>query len=101
MKSLLTLLALVVLSINSPIANAKSKSASTAKSASVQVQTININSADASQLAAVLKGVGLKKGQAIVEYRNKFGAFKSVDELTAVKGIGEKTVAKNRAKISL
>ncbi|GAA4364547.1 ComEA family DNA-binding protein [Kangiella marina] len=62
---------------------------------------VNINTASSSQLAATLKGVGLKKAQAIIDYRNKFGPFKSVDELTAVKGIGSKTLQKNRAKISI
>ena len=66
-----------------------------------QMQQVNINTASSSQLAAVLKGVGLKKAQSIIEYREKFGPFKSADELTAVKGIGEKTLQKNRAKISI
>ena len=65
------------------------------------ISKVNINSANAAEIAASLKGIGLKKGQAIVDYRNKFGAFKSVDELTAVKGVGEKTLQKNRHKISL
>lgn len=66
-----------------------------------QMLQVNINTASQSQLADVLKGVGLKKAQSIIEYREKFGAFKSVDELTAVKGIGPKTLQKNRAKISI
>jgi len=66
-----------------------------------QMLQVNINTASTSQLAAVLKGVGLKKAQSIIEYREKFGPFKSVDELTAVKGIGEKTLQKNRSKISI
>lgn len=66
-----------------------------------QMLQVNINTASTSQLAAVLKGVGLKKAQSIIEYREKFGPFKSVDELTAVKGIGAKTLQKNRSKISI
>ncbi len=62
---------------------------------------VNINSASADQLASNLKGVGLKKAQAIIDYRKEYGNFKSINELTAVKGIGEKTVAKNREKIGL
>jgi len=38
-----------------------------------------------------LKGIGLKKAQAIVAYRQQMGAFKSVSELINVKGIGAKT----------
>jgi competence protein ComEA len=66
-----------------------------------KLSKVNINTAGTSELAAVLKGVGLKKAQAIIEYREKFGPFKSVDELTAVKGIGSKTLQKNRLKISI
>ena len=62
---------------------------------------VNINTASAEQLASNLKGIGLKKAQAIVDYRNGYGDFKSANELTAVKGIGDKTLAKNREKIGL
>ncbi|AOE50186.1 ComEA family DNA-binding protein [Kangiella sediminilitoris] len=78
--------------------------ASAEKSGSAESQQqikVNINKADSSQLAATLKGVGVKKAQAIIDYREKFGPFKSVDELTAVKGIGAKTLEKNRSKISI
>ena len=107
MKTLLLVIAAAIVSLNSPISFAKGKlnqltvSNQAAVASKAVSQTININTADAAQLASVLKGIGLKKGQAIVAYRNKFGDFKSIDELTAVKGVGEKTVAKNRAKISL
>jgi competence protein ComEA len=62
---------------------------------------VNINSADAQTLAAELKGVGEKKAQLIVDYRQKHGAFKSVDELENVKGISMKTIEKNKANIAL
>ncbi|MDT0582701.1 ComEA family DNA-binding protein [Brumicola blandensis] len=54
---------------------------------------ININTADASELTA-LPGVGQKKAEEIVKYRELNGEFKSVDELVNVKGIGVKMVAK-------
>jgi len=62
---------------------------------------VSINEADAQSLAAGLKGVGLAKAEAIVEYRDKNGPFKSVDELSLVKGIGWKIVEANREKIVL
>ena len=65
------------------------------------ISKVNINKASAAEIAAALKGIGLKKAQAIVDYRNKFGDFKTVDELTAVKGIGQKTLQNNRQKISI
>jgi competence protein ComEA len=48
---------------------------------------VNINSADAKELAT-LKGIGAAKAEAIIEWRNANGAFKSIDELTQVKGVG-------------
>lgn len=56
---------------------------------------ININTADEEALSA-LTGVGPAKAKAIISYREEHGAFKSVDELANVKGIGEKTVEHNR-----
>ncbi len=60
---------------------------------------VNINTADAETISAELNGIGLSKAEAIVEYRKKHGPFKSVDDLSLVKGIGEKTVDKNRHDI--
>ena len=60
---------------------------------------VNVNTADAETIAKELNGVGLAKARAIVEYREKFGPFKSADELSLVKGIGERTVDRNRADI--
>jgi len=62
---------------------------------------VDINSADAETISAELDGVGMAKAQAIVEYRQKHGPFKSVDELAQVKGIGERTVELNRKNILL
>ena len=60
---------------------------------------VDINTADAETISAELKGVGLSKARAIVEYRKKHGPFKSPDDLSLVKGIGERTVEINRANI--
>lgn len=65
------------------------------------IQTVNINTATAEQLASGLKGVGMKKAQAIVEYRKKVGKFVKVEQLAEVKGIGAATIEKNRAAIKL
>jgi len=56
-------------------------------------QPIDINSADVATLET-LKGVGPKKAQAIIDYRNKNGAFNSVDNLISVRGISDKFLAK-------
>ena len=62
---------------------------------------VNINTADAAALDAVLVNVGPSKAQAIVDYRKANGVFKSAEELAMVKGIGLKTVEKNRDRIVL
>ena len=53
---------------------------------------VNINTADAAQLQK-LNGIGEKKAQQIISYRQKNGQFKAIDELKQVSGIGDKTFA--------
>lgn len=62
---------------------------------------IDINTASAEALAEVIHGVGLKRARAIVSYREEHGAFSSVDELTQVRGIGEKTVERSRGRLTV
>jgi competence protein ComEA len=62
---------------------------------------VNINNAGAEELSEALKGVGLKKAEAIVDYRDKHGDFESQESLSNVKGIGLKTVEKNKEYIML
>ena len=72
----------------------------TAQSQARTQTSININRATEAELVG-LDGVGSNKAQAIILYREMFGGFKSVDELTKVKGIGTKTVEKNRRRLSV
>ena len=60
---------------------------------------VDINSADAMVIATELKGVGEAKAQAIVAYREANGPFRSADDLSQVKGIGDRTVEINRENI--
>lgn len=61
---------------------------------------VNINAATAEEFAN-LNGIGPAKAKAIVEYRKQIGEFKSLEELTMVKGIGESTINKNKALLTL
>lgn len=60
---------------------------------------VNINTADAATLDRVLLNIGPAKAEAIVAHRKANGAFRSAEQLAMVKGIGLKTVEKNRDRI--
>ena len=62
---------------------------------------VNLNSADAATLARELDGIGPAKAQAIVEFRQKNGPFKSPEDLLRVDGIGERVLEQNRGNIRL
>ncbi len=62
-------------------------------------EAININTADAETLASALQGVGPNKAAAIVHYREMNGPFPSVEALSAVRGIGKRTVEINRERL--
>lgn len=59
---------------------------------------VNLNTASINELTA-LKGIGEKKAQAIVDYREKQGKFTTVDQLADVSGIGPATLEANRDMI--
>lgn len=83
-------------------APAHEQAASSPKVRSVALDDkININTASADALAEILTGIGPKKAEAIVAYREENGPFKSVDDLLQVKGIGSATLEKNRDLIGL
>lgn len=62
---------------------------------------VDINKADAQTLATGLNGVGEARANAIVAYREKYGPFQSVEELTQVRGIGEHILELNRDSLSV
>ena len=62
--------------------------------------TININTASATELEA-LPGIGAKTAARIVEYRQKNGPFKKVEELMNVRGVGEKNFLKLKPQITV
>ena len=61
---------------------------------------VNINTADEAALKS-LKGIGEKRAKAIIEYREKNGSFKTVDDLAKVKGIGDKQVGKLKDQVTV
>jgi competence protein ComEA len=71
-----------------------------APAAAAQMGKVALNTATAEQLTA-LPGVGETIARAIVAYRDNNGAFRSVEDLLQVKGIGEKKLAALRDLVSL
>jgi competence protein ComEA len=65
-----------------------------------QQMMVHLNHSSLEQLVT-LKGIGYKKAEAIIAYREQVGAFKSVTELTQVKGIGEKILSDNKARLKI
>lgn len=69
--------------------------------AAVASEKVNINTADAATIERVLVNIGPAKAQAIVEYRQANGPFRSAEQLAQVKGIGLKTVERNIDRIEV
>ncbi|WP_301099133.1 ComEA family DNA-binding protein [Otariodibacter sp.] len=67
----------------------------------IKPNAVNINTATATEIQDKLVGIGTKKAQAIVEYREKNGQFLSAEQITEVSGIGPATLDKNRERIIL
>ncbi|HEC4322132.1 TPA: helix-hairpin-helix domain-containing protein [Escherichia coli] len=80
---------------------AQSKAAVPAKASDEEGTRVSINNASAEELARAMNGVGLKKAQAIVSYREEYGPFKTVEDLKQVPGMGNSLVERNMAVLTL
>jgi competence protein ComEA len=105
LRALLSAALLTASFASAPVWAEPAKSAESIKPTTTMQPTsqaaLNINTADAQTLAEKLNGIGQTKAEAIVAYRDQHGAFKSVDELVNVTGIGAATLEKNRSVISV
>lgn len=95
----IALATLVILGSLSAPSVAQDKQKPAAK-ASAAVGVVNLNSATQAQLES-LPGVGAATAKRIIEYRQKNGGFKKIEELMNVKGIGEKAFLKLKAHITV
>ena len=85
-----------------PQTQVKQQTAVQAPSQTVQQSVsdrLNINTASASDIQKALIGIGAKKAEAIVQYREKHGNFTVAEQLLEVQGIGKATLEKNRDRI--
>lgn len=77
-----------------------SSSAASASSGPASGDLINLNTATAADLQK-LNGIGEKKAEQIIAYRQEKGSFKSIDELKEVSGIGDKTFAAIKDQLTI
>jgi competence protein ComEA len=68
--------------------------------AGAAMATVNINTATKEELVS-LKGIGEKRAQEIIDYRNKHGQFKTVEDLEKVQGIGPGIMKQIRSEVSV
>ncbi|WP_232522278.1 ComEA family DNA-binding protein [Marinimicrobium alkaliphilum] len=66
----------------------------------VESEPVNLNTADVEALTS-LQGIGQKKAEDIIAWRDANGGFSDVEELTEVQGIGEATLSANRERLTL
>jgi competence protein ComEA len=92
LASLVTLMPHVAAAQNKPPAPAAAKPAAAA--------VVNLNTASTADLQA-LPGIGAKTAERIVEYRQKNGPFKKVEELMNVRGVGEKNFLKLKPQLTV
>jgi len=101
-RTMLSIVALSGLLAGLPSDTAAAQSKSSARSAAkpASTATVNLNTASATDLEG-LPGIGAKTAARIVEYRQKNGPFKKVEELMNVRGVGEKNFLKLKPQISV
>jgi len=93
----ITALSLVSISASS---NANEVNGPISEPVEVVQQLVSLNESTLEDLIT-LKGVGKKKAQAILAYRELYGDFKTIDELMDVKGIGSKIINANKSRLKI
>jgi len=101
---MMRILMAAILGIAVSAAAASAQSKSTPKAATAATATaaapVNLNTATAEQLATI-PGVGPKMAERIIDYRQKNGGFKKVEDLMNVSGVGEKSFLKMKPLITV
>ena len=85
---------------SSTASNTAQTTAANTDNSTTDSKTINLNTADVTELQN-LPGVGPKKAELIIQYRQEKGSFSKIEDLTEVQGIGEKTFAKIKSQLTV
>ncbi len=102
MRTFIAAATLTLLSAFAPVhADNAAKAADVPAQQAKAAAPLNINTATAKELAKGMKGIGIKKAEAIVAHREKNGQFKSVEDLLKVKGVGPATLQKNASRLAV
>jgi competence protein ComEA len=80
--------------------SAQGRTTTPTKTVATAAAPVNLNTATAEQLATI-PGVGAKTAERIIEYRQKNGGFKKVEDLMNVSGVGEKSFLKMKPLITV
>ena len=91
--------AIAAIALSAAAAGAQGR-ATAPKPAATAAAPINLNTATADQLATI-PGIGEKTAALIIEYRQKNGSFKKVEDLMNVRGVGEKSFLKMKPLITV
>jgi len=91
--------AIAAIALTAPALSAQSK-APAPKPTATAAAPVNLNTATAEQLATI-PGVGPKMAERIIDYRQKNGGFKKIEDLMNVSGVGEKSFLKMKPLITV
>ncbi len=102
-NALLLTLSLCTIPFSSALAQAKDQLSSkqlVTPSPIIEQHKIDLNKASVAELSGSFKGIGKKRAEAIIAYREAHQGFKSVEELAEVKGLGVHFVEKNKEQLA-
>jgi comEA protein len=103
-RSFLFIAALALGSVSPLLAQTPAKPVKAAKptkvAAAASTEIINLNTATATQIAT-LPGIGPKTADLVVQYRQKNGPYKKIEEIMNVRGVGEKSFLKLKSRLTV
>ena len=101
MMTRMIMAAIAAIALSAPVLSAQTKGPAPKQTAAATASApVNLNTATAEQLATI-PGVGPKMAERILDYRQKNGGFKKIEDLMNVSGVGEKSLLKMKPLITV